>query len=223
MNRFPEILPLLLPAAILVIPYADLLLAVIRRTRAGLSPFAAGPGAPASPAARHRSLAPAERADHVPVGGPVRRRGRLAVGREDAAVRVRGGYRGRGPGAAADVDAPAALVAAGAAAARAARAGPPGRPLAWPRPAEPATAAAVRSAAEDGADADAPAAVLAAQPPPVEPGRGAVPGLAAAAPPPGQRASRAPARPRPCRPPLGLSQDPDVQASYGDWCIRHFR
>ncbi|HWG61093.1 MAG TPA: MraY family glycosyltransferase, partial [Streptosporangiaceae bacterium] len=40
-NRFPEILPLLLPAAILVIPYADLLLAVVRRTRAGLSPFSA--------------------------------------------------------------------------------------------------------------------------------------------------------------------------------------
>jgi UDP-GlcNAc:undecaprenyl-phosphate GlcNAc-1-phosphate transferase len=39
-NRFPEILPLLLPAAILVIPYADLLLAVVRRTRAGKSPFA---------------------------------------------------------------------------------------------------------------------------------------------------------------------------------------
>jgi UDP-GlcNAc:undecaprenyl-phosphate GlcNAc-1-phosphate transferase len=39
-NRFPEILPLLLPATILVIPYADLLLAVIRRTRAGLSPLA---------------------------------------------------------------------------------------------------------------------------------------------------------------------------------------
>ena len=39
-NRFPEILPLLLPAAILVIPYADMLLAVIRRTRAGQSPFA---------------------------------------------------------------------------------------------------------------------------------------------------------------------------------------
>ena len=36
-NRFPEILPLLLPAAILVIPYADLLLAVVRRTRAGTS------------------------------------------------------------------------------------------------------------------------------------------------------------------------------------------
>jgi UDP-GlcNAc:undecaprenyl-phosphate/decaprenyl-phosphate GlcNAc-1-phosphate transferase len=40
-NRFAEIVPLLLPAAILLIPYADLLLAVLRRTRAGLSPFAA--------------------------------------------------------------------------------------------------------------------------------------------------------------------------------------
>ncbi len=40
-NRFPEILPLLLPVAILVIPYTDLLLAVIRRARAGLSPMAA--------------------------------------------------------------------------------------------------------------------------------------------------------------------------------------
>jgi UDP-GlcNAc:undecaprenyl-phosphate GlcNAc-1-phosphate transferase len=40
-NRYPEIMPLLLPAAILVIPYTDLLLAVIRRTKAGLSPFAA--------------------------------------------------------------------------------------------------------------------------------------------------------------------------------------
>jgi UDP-GlcNAc:undecaprenyl-phosphate GlcNAc-1-phosphate transferase len=39
-NRFPELLPLLLPATILVIPYADLLLAVVRRTRAGLSPLA---------------------------------------------------------------------------------------------------------------------------------------------------------------------------------------
>ncbi len=39
-NRFPEILPLLLPAAIMVIPYADLLLAVVRRTRAGQSPLA---------------------------------------------------------------------------------------------------------------------------------------------------------------------------------------
>jgi UDP-GlcNAc:undecaprenyl-phosphate/decaprenyl-phosphate GlcNAc-1-phosphate transferase len=39
-NRFPEILPLLLPATILVIPYADLLLAVTRRVRAGKSPLA---------------------------------------------------------------------------------------------------------------------------------------------------------------------------------------
>jgi UDP-GlcNAc:undecaprenyl-phosphate GlcNAc-1-phosphate transferase len=39
-NRFPEILPLLLPATILVIPYTDLLLAVVRRTRAGKSPLA---------------------------------------------------------------------------------------------------------------------------------------------------------------------------------------
>ena len=38
-NRFPEILPLLLPAVVMVIPYVDLLRAVIRRTRAGLSPF----------------------------------------------------------------------------------------------------------------------------------------------------------------------------------------
>ncbi|HEY5987389.1 MAG TPA: MraY family glycosyltransferase, partial [Streptosporangiaceae bacterium] len=39
-NRFGAILPLLLPAAILLIPYADLLMAVVRRTRAGMSPFA---------------------------------------------------------------------------------------------------------------------------------------------------------------------------------------
>ena len=40
-NRFPEILPLLLPATILLIPYVDLLLAVVRRTRAGQSPWQA--------------------------------------------------------------------------------------------------------------------------------------------------------------------------------------
>ncbi len=39
-NRFGEILPLLLPAAIMLIPYSDLLMAVVRRTRAGMSPFA---------------------------------------------------------------------------------------------------------------------------------------------------------------------------------------
>ena len=40
-NRFPEILPLLLPAAVMVIPYTDMLRAVVRRMRAGQSPFAA--------------------------------------------------------------------------------------------------------------------------------------------------------------------------------------
>jgi UDP-GlcNAc:undecaprenyl-phosphate GlcNAc-1-phosphate transferase len=34
-NRFPAVLPLLLPAAVLVIPYADMLRAVVRRARAG--------------------------------------------------------------------------------------------------------------------------------------------------------------------------------------------
>jgi UDP-GlcNAc:undecaprenyl-phosphate GlcNAc-1-phosphate transferase len=40
-NRFGTILPLLVPAAILLIPYTDLAMAVVRRLRAGLSPFAA--------------------------------------------------------------------------------------------------------------------------------------------------------------------------------------
>ena len=38
-DRFPTILPLLLPVAIWIIPYTDLLLAVIRRTLEGMSPF----------------------------------------------------------------------------------------------------------------------------------------------------------------------------------------
>ncbi|HEX4834678.1 MAG TPA: MraY family glycosyltransferase, partial [Trebonia sp.] len=40
LNRFPTILPILLPVAILIIPYTDLLLAVVRRTAKGMSPFA---------------------------------------------------------------------------------------------------------------------------------------------------------------------------------------
>jgi UDP-GlcNAc:undecaprenyl-phosphate/decaprenyl-phosphate GlcNAc-1-phosphate transferase len=40
-DRFATILPLLLPIAILIIPYTDLLLAVFRRMAAGQSPFAA--------------------------------------------------------------------------------------------------------------------------------------------------------------------------------------
>jgi UDP-GlcNAc:undecaprenyl-phosphate/decaprenyl-phosphate GlcNAc-1-phosphate transferase len=38
-NRFGAFLPLLVPAAIMLIPYADLLMAVVRRTRAGTSVF----------------------------------------------------------------------------------------------------------------------------------------------------------------------------------------
>jgi len=39
LDRFPTILPLLLPAAIWLIPYTDMVLAVIRRTAKGMSPF----------------------------------------------------------------------------------------------------------------------------------------------------------------------------------------
>jgi UDP-GlcNAc:undecaprenyl-phosphate/decaprenyl-phosphate GlcNAc-1-phosphate transferase len=40
-NRFPTILPLLVLAAIFIIPYTDLMLAVIRRTKRGKSPMSA--------------------------------------------------------------------------------------------------------------------------------------------------------------------------------------
>lgn len=39
-NRFPVILPLLLPIVVVILPLADLIMAVIRRTSAGQSPFA---------------------------------------------------------------------------------------------------------------------------------------------------------------------------------------
>jgi UDP-GlcNAc:undecaprenyl-phosphate/decaprenyl-phosphate GlcNAc-1-phosphate transferase len=39
-SSFPVLLPLLLPVAVLAVPLVDLLLAVVRRTRAGRSPFA---------------------------------------------------------------------------------------------------------------------------------------------------------------------------------------
>src|SRR5258708_38432376 len=42
-NRFPEVLPLLLPATVLVITYADLLLAVVRRTRGRQAPLGPDP------------------------------------------------------------------------------------------------------------------------------------------------------------------------------------
>jgi UDP-GlcNAc:undecaprenyl-phosphate/decaprenyl-phosphate GlcNAc-1-phosphate transferase len=38
-NRFPTILPLIIPVAVWIIPYTDMLLAVIRRTLKGMSPF----------------------------------------------------------------------------------------------------------------------------------------------------------------------------------------
>lgn len=40
LDLFPAVLPLLLPIAVLAVPFIDLLLAVVRRTRAGRSPFA---------------------------------------------------------------------------------------------------------------------------------------------------------------------------------------
>ncbi|MFI7126629.1 glycosyltransferase family 4 protein [Nonomuraea sp. NPDC050153] len=40
MNKFPVLLPLLVPAAVLVLPLMDLITAVVRRTSQGLSPFA---------------------------------------------------------------------------------------------------------------------------------------------------------------------------------------
>src|SRR6202035_6135469 len=38
-NRFPAVLPLIIPVAIWLIPYTDMLLAVVRRTLKGMSPF----------------------------------------------------------------------------------------------------------------------------------------------------------------------------------------
>src|SRR5262245_37623465 len=51
-NRYGAFIPLLVPAAILLIPYADLLMAVVRRTRAGKSVFA-----PDNKHMQHRLLA----------------------------------------------------------------------------------------------------------------------------------------------------------------------
>jgi UDP-GlcNAc:undecaprenyl-phosphate GlcNAc-1-phosphate transferase len=39
-NIAPALVPLVLPIAVMVVPFADMLLAIIRRTRAGRSPFA---------------------------------------------------------------------------------------------------------------------------------------------------------------------------------------
>ena len=65
----PTFLPLALPVLLLIVPIADLVLAVIRRTRAGRSPMAAGQAASPPPAARDRALPAPGGADHVDVGG----------------------------------------------------------------------------------------------------------------------------------------------------------
>lgn len=39
-SLLPAMLPLILPVAVLLVPFLDLVLAIVRRTRAGLSPFA---------------------------------------------------------------------------------------------------------------------------------------------------------------------------------------
>lgn len=40
LDQFPTVLPLLVPVAVMAVPFVDLMLAVVRRTRAGKSPFA---------------------------------------------------------------------------------------------------------------------------------------------------------------------------------------
>ncbi len=95
-SLLPTLLPVLLPISLLIVPLADLLLAVVRRTRAGRSPFAARQAAPAPPAARDRPQPAPGRPDHVDVGGAGRLRhragqplqrnvGGLGRGRRDAA------------------------------------------------------------------------------------------------------------------------------------------
>ena len=48
----PAFLALTLPFVVLAVPFADLAMAVLRRTWAGRSPFAPGQAAPAPPAAQ---------------------------------------------------------------------------------------------------------------------------------------------------------------------------
>ena len=60
--------PLLAGAAVAFVPLLDLLMAVVRRTRAGTSPFSPGQDAPAPPAAGDRAQPPAGGAADLPVG-----------------------------------------------------------------------------------------------------------------------------------------------------------
>ena len=72
----PMLLPLPLPVAILMLPLVDLVLAVVRRTRAGPVPVRPGQAAPAPPDARDRPLPPQGGVHHVDVGGADRVRHR---------------------------------------------------------------------------------------------------------------------------------------------------
>ena len=65
---FALLSPFLLVVAVMFVPALDMLLAIVRRTRAGRSPFSPGQDAPAPPAAADRSLAPASGAADLPVG-----------------------------------------------------------------------------------------------------------------------------------------------------------
>ena len=84
-------LPLLLPVMILIVPIADLVLAVVRRTRAGRSPVLPGQATSPPPTAGDRPQPASRGADHVAVGGadlvrdrprqPLHRPRRLVVAR----------------------------------------------------------------------------------------------------------------------------------------------
>ncbi len=143
-NRFPEILPLLLPTAILVIPYADMLMAVFRRTRAGKSPFAAD-----RKHLHHRLLdiGHSHRSSVLIMylwAALFSSAGGVAVDPGQAVLGLRRDHRGRGAAAAADVHAAAALVGPPPAAGRGrGRTGGAGR-IGGPRLTRDRTGAAVR-------------------------------------------------------------------------------
>ncbi len=94
-QQYGAFLPLLLPFAILLVPFADLVLAVARRTKQGRAPW--------SPDKQHlhhrlagaRPLAAPGGVDHVLLVGTVRRRRGRALGDQGAAGR---GRVGRGTG-----------------------------------------------------------------------------------------------------------------------------
>ena len=129
LDRFPTFLPLLVPAAIFIIPYADLMFAVIRRTRAGKPIMAAD-----RQHLHHRLLNIGHSyrqsvLHHVPVGGAVLGRRGLALDRPQPVGRVLRRHAGGGAGPAARHHAPAAPLAVGQ--------GRPRRGRAAPRPGSP--------------------------------------------------------------------------------------